>query len=144
MLSWVGSRCWTRTKAMPSPDASAATSFRQASSPPADAPIAMTGISDATISGRGRSSERSERRGPVLAWRTGLEGISVDLRNIGSRPKANINITSAPGRYLYDARFVGGHWLRCRYFPKLHENGFHGLNFIVTRFAGLSGDPIPL
>ena len=38
MLSWVGSRCWTRMKAMPLSAGSARRSFRQASSPPAEAP----------------------------------------------------------------------------------------------------------
>src|SRR6185437_4077694 len=39
MLSWLGSRCWTRMKAMPFLAGSASTSFLQASRPPAEAPI---------------------------------------------------------------------------------------------------------
>src|SRR5476649_2442016 len=42
MLWWVGSRCWTRTKAMLVGAGRASTSFLQASRPPADAPMATT------------------------------------------------------------------------------------------------------
>ena len=43
MLSWFGSRCWIRMKAMPLPAGSAPTSFRLASRPPAEAPMPTTG-----------------------------------------------------------------------------------------------------
>src|SRR4051794_33869534 len=39
MLSKVGSRCWIRIKAMPLPADKAPANFRQASRPPAEAPI---------------------------------------------------------------------------------------------------------
>ena len=45
MLSWVGARCWTRIKAMPTSAGSASMSLRQASRPPAEAPIPTTGKS---------------------------------------------------------------------------------------------------
>src|ERR1700722_6975828 len=120
---------------MPSPEPSTATSLRQASSPPADAPIAMIGILGATISGRGFSFggfsfARGERSGPVLARRTGLEGISVDLRSIGSRPNTTTNITSAPGRYLYNARLGSRGLPGRRYIPSLPENRFDALRFV--------------
>src|ERR1700686_2929795 len=53
MLSWVGSRCWTRMKAMPVPVGNASTNFLQASSPPAEAPIPTTGKSNAPLAGLG-------------------------------------------------------------------------------------------
>src|SRR5689334_12617645 len=73
-LSWVGSRCWTRTNAMPLSAGTALKNLRNASRPPADAPIPTSATrasllrpADATPAARG--AFRVERRGLVVRLR---------------------------------------------------------------------------
>ena len=51
MLSWVGSRCWTRMRAMPLPAGRPSISLLHASRPPAEAPIPTTAKSSAPWGG---------------------------------------------------------------------------------------------
>src|SRR5579872_2416370 len=63
MLSCVGSRCWTRIKAMPLSAGNASTSFLQASRPPAEAPIPTTGKLAASRGGPRAADSRPPDRG---------------------------------------------------------------------------------
>ncbi len=78
MLSWLGSRCWTRMNAMPVSAGKACKSRRQASSPPAEAPIATTGKSSRSFATRIAARERAAGCARVasasgdLAWRMGV------------------------------------------------------------------------
>src|SRR5689334_2385104 len=80
-LSWVGSKCWTRTNAIPLSVGTAVKNLRNASRPPADAPIPATAINasrprpaDATPAAPG--AFRVERR----ALPAGPRGLVVRLR----------------------------------------------------------------
>ena len=72
MLSWVGSRCWTRMQAMPLPAGSAPTSFLKAPRPPAEAPIATTGKS---AGWSGSLARRLDRRPALRSSCKPLSGI---------------------------------------------------------------------
>ena len=75
MLSWVGSRCCTRMNAMPLSAGSASTNFRQASSPPAEAPIATTRVSASRCLGLQSLLAAS---GPIAVGRQCASGEDVE------------------------------------------------------------------
>src|SRR4029077_1608447 len=80
-LSWVGSKCWTRTNAMPLSVGTALKNLRNASRPPADAPIptSATGASLLRVAGATPAAPgafRVERR----ALPVGRRGLVVRLR----------------------------------------------------------------
>src|SRR6185437_15683097 len=76
MLSWVGSRCWTKMKAMTLLTRRLSTSFLHVSRPPADAPIPTIRKSSRPCGGpRTGAAAPSDRARVGLAWGGRLLGI---------------------------------------------------------------------
>ncbi len=65
MLSWLGSRCWTMTNAMPVGARARDSISRRASRPPAEAPMPTTGPVKAGAAPRRRSGRRRMPLGTV-------------------------------------------------------------------------------
>jgi hypothetical protein len=87
MLAWVGSRCWTMTKAMPVSVAISRNMRRSASRPPADAPTPTTGNARLSCAGGslagGGGASRARVRGLLLRRVLDLRA----MREKSSRPE---------------------------------------------------------
>src|SRR6478609_2910702 len=88
MLSWLGSRCWTMTKAMPVGGRARASISRRASSPPAEAPIPTTGPAKGgavTVPAPSRISEASPPGALWKSWCIEIRERELGLRDRGDR-----------------------------------------------------------